>query len=574
VPNRVLVTSALPYINGIKHLGNLVGSMLPADVYARFMRQRGHDVLYICATDEHGTPAELAALEAGLEVAEYCRRQHALQQDVGARFHLSFDWFGRSSSEQNRELTQHFCRRLDEHGYIEEREIRQVYSIDDARYLPDRYIVGTCPHCGYDAARGDQCENCTRLLDPPDLIDPRSAVSGSRNLEIRETRHLFLRQSAFEGRLRDWIGAQSDWPPLVRSIALKWLDEGLHDRCITRDLSWGVPVDRPGFEGKVFYVWFDAPIEYIGATKEWADADPDGGRDWRGWWRQSDGDLRYVQFMAKDNIPFHTVSFPCTLFGSGEDWKRPDYIKGFNWLTYYGGKFSTSRKRGIFMDRALEEFPADYYRYWLMAHAPESDDASFTWPLFAATVNKDLADVLGNFVNRCLRFTKSRFGEAVPEGGSPGAAEAELAAELDRLVASLTANLEAMQFRKALADLRAVWVSGNEYLTRAAPWTTVKDDREAAAVAVRTGVNLIRLFAVLSHPVIPATSARLLEALHLPADTPPWPAGPMADELTRLAPGHPFGVPPVLFAKIDEDAVARLTATYGGDPALAATPAG
>ncbi len=561
--SRILVTSALPYINGIKHLGNLVGSMLPADVYSRFLRQRGHDVLYICATDEHGTPAELAALEAGQTVQEYCAEQHQIQADIGERFHLSFDHFGRSSSAQNAELTQHFCRKLDEHGYIEEREIKQVYSVDDGRYLPDRYIEGTCPHCGYERARGDQCENCTRLLDPTDLIQPRSAVSGSTNLEVRETKHLFLKQSLFVDQLRTWIDGKTDWPHLVRSIALKWLDEGLHDRCITRDLSWGVPVDRPGFEGKVFYVWFDAPIEYIGSTKEWGDEDPQN-RDWKSWWDGEAEDLRYVQFMAKDNVPFHTVSFPCTIIGSAEPWKQVDFIKGFNWLTYYGGKFSTSQKRGIFMDKALEEFPADYYRYWLMANAPEGSDSSFTWQAFADGVNKDLADVLGNFVNRTLKFTKSCFGETVPEGGSWGGAEDKLAEELERLVASYAENMETVQVRKALGDLRAIWVLGNEYLTEAAPWTAIKENPEAAAGSVRVAINLIRLFALLAHPVIPHSAAKLLESLGLEGEAPEWPGRSIKEELQALPAGHAFEVPPILFEKIPAERVEELTARYGG----------
>ncbi|MET4807295.1 methionine--tRNA ligase [Limibacillus sp. MBR-115] len=560
---RILITSALPYINGVKHLGNLVGSMLPGDVYARFMRMRGHDVLYICATDEHGTPAELAALEAGQSVEEYCREQHTIQAAIGARFQLSFDHFGRSSSPQNAELTQHFCKKLDEHGHIEERTISQVYSVDDARYLPDRYIVGTCPHCSYERARGDQCENCTRLLEPTDLIDARSAVSGSKNLEVRETKHLFLLQSSFVDQLRSWINSKHDWPNLVRSIALKWLDEGLHDRCITRDLSWGVPVDRPGFEGKVFYVWFDAPIEYIGATKEWADLDPEN-RDWRSWWDGKAKDLRYLQFMAKDNVPFHTVSFPCTLFGSGEDWKAVDFIKGFNWLTYYGGKFSTSQKRGIFMDMALEEFPSDYYRYWLMANAPEGSDSSFTWQSFVDGINKDLADVLGNFVNRTLKFTTARFGDTVPDGGTWGAAEAKLASGLERLISSYAENMEAVQVRKALSDLRAIWVLGNEYLTDAAPWTTIKTDRDQAAVSVRTAINLIRLFATLAHPVIPENAGKLLESLGL-EDNPEWPGRAIREELTAIKAGQPFQVPPILFEKVPAERVAELMARYGGE---------
>src|SRR5580692_6933868 len=424
---RHLITSALPYINGVKHLGNLVGSMLPADVYARHMRLRGHEVLFICATDEHGTPAELAADAAGLSVADYCAEQHEIQADLARRFGLSFDHFGRSSSSQNAELTRHFAERLRDNGMLEERVTDQVYSLDDGRFLPDRYIIGTCPHCGYERANGDQCENCARLLEPSDLINPRSAVSGSTRLEVRATRHLFIRQSLMADRVREWIDSKTDWPILVTSIARNWLNVGLEDRSITRDLKWGIPVGWPGFEGKVFYVWFDAPIEYIGATKEWADSAP--GRDWRRWWFDAD-DVRYVEFMAKDNVPFHTVSFPATILGSGENWKLADYIKGFSWLNFYGGKFSTSQKRGVFLDQALKEYPADYWRYWLVANAPETDDASFTFSGFAGVCNKDLADTFGNFVNRCLRFCSARFGDAVPAGGEPGDLEFQLAADL------------------------------------------------------------------------------------------------------------------------------------------------
>ncbi|MGB7491551.1 MAG: methionine--tRNA ligase [Thermoanaerobaculia bacterium] len=559
---RILVTSALPYINGVKHLGNLVGSMLPADVYARFERQRGNDVLYVCATDEHGTPAELAALEDGLEVAEYCRQQHEIQADIYRRFDLSFDYFGRSSSVENRELTQHFCRQLDEQGLIEERTTKQVYSKADRRYLPDRYIIGTCPHCAYEAARGDQCENCTRVLDPTDLIEPRSAVSDSTELEVRETRHLFLLQSHLAGRLAEWLDEQSDWPILVTSIAKKWLKEGLHDRGITRDLSWGVPVDREGFEDKVFYVWFDAPIEYIAATREWANQEPEV-RDWRSWWYEAD-DVRYVQFMAKDNIPFHTISFPGTILGSGEPWKLVNFIKGFNWLTYYGGKFSTSRKRGVFMDRALEKLPADYWRYWLIANAPESDDTDFTFEFFTSGVNKDLADTFGNFVNRCWKFAQSRFDGVVPEGGESGEAEQQLARDLDAKMAEYTSHMEEMQYRKALSDLRAMWVLGNEYLTHAAPWKVIKEDPDQAAMIVRTGMQLIRLFAVLSWPVIPSTSLRVLEALGETDEIPAWPSGSAADDLQALTAGTPLGDLGILFRKILPEEQEALEREFGG----------
>ena len=403
---RFLITSALPYVNGVKHLGNLAGSLLPADIHARFRRQTGHEVLFLCGTDEHGTPSELAAQAAGVPVAEYCARQHARQADIYRRFGLSFDHFSRTSGLANRLLTQELFRHLDAAGHIEPRLIRQAYSATDRRFLPDRYVVGTCPHCGSPNARGDQCESCTRLLDPGDLASPRSAISGATDVEFRETRHLFLKLSGFEGQLRRWIETRRDWPPLVRSIATKWLDEGLKDRCITRDLTWGVPVPKPGFEDKVFYVWFDAPIGYIAAAIEWSAASP--GRDWRAWWQGGDG-VHYVQFLAKDNVPFHTISFPATILGSGLPLKLPDIIKGFNWLTFEGGKFSTSSQRGIFTDTALTLLPADSWRWWLAANAPENADADFTVERFVDGVNKDLADTFGNLVNRCLAFAAARF---------------------------------------------------------------------------------------------------------------------------------------------------------------------
>jgi methionyl-tRNA synthetase len=560
MPPRVLITSALPYINGIKHLGNLVGSMLPADVFARYLRARGRDVLYICATDEHGTPAELAALEAGLPVAEYCRQQHDIQRSLGEAFGLSFDHFGRTSSPQNHELTQYFARKLAEHGLLYEKVISQVYSIDDQRFLPDRYIVGTCPYCGSLSARGDQCENCTRVLDPTQLVGARSAVSGSTNLEVRETKHLFLRLSALVDELRQWINTHPQWPPLARSIANKWLDEGLHDRGITRDLSWGVPVDWPGFERKVFYVWFDAPIGYIAATKEWADLD--ARRSWRSWWFDVEN-VEYVEFMAKDNVPFHTVMFPATLIGSREPWKRVDFVKAFNWLTYYGGKFSTSSRRGIFMNDALALLPPDYWRYYLMASAPESDDVAFTWETFAATVNKDLADVFGNFVNRVIRFAHTRFGDSIPAGGELGAAETALSQRLESLIADYAAHLDELEFRKALQDLRAIWASGNEYLAAAAPWTAIKTDPERAAAIVRFALNLVRLFAVIAAPIVPFTSQRVLDTFALEASEREWPTGTIDTEVQRLPAGRPFADPGVLFAKITPEQTEEWRARFG-----------
>jgi methionyl-tRNA synthetase len=567
---RHLITSALPYINGVKHLGNMVGSMLPADVYARYLRQRGHEVLFICATDEHGTPAELAAQEAGLPVADFCAQQHEVQVGIYQGFELSFDYFGRSSSPQNREITQHMARRLNEHGFIEERAVRQVYSPADGRFLPDRYIVGTCPHCGYDRARGDQCENCTRVLDPTDLIEPRSAISGSTDLEVRDTKHLFLLQSKMAGEVEKWLDEKSStWPTLASSIARKWLSEGLHDRAITRDLEWGVPVPADTWpdlaaEGKVFYVWFDAPIEYIGATKEWADAAPEENRDWRSWWYEADDTVRYTEFMAKDNVPFHTVMFPATQLGTREPWKTVDYVKAFSWLTYYGGKFSTSQKRGIFTDAALELLPADYWRYFLIANAPESDDSSFSWELFASTVNKDLADTLGNLVNRVLSFSRKRFGDDVPAGGEPGEPEQQLGQEIAGLLEDYQSAMESLQYRKAAQALRSLWSAGNSYLEAKAPWIQVRTDQDAAALTLRTAMNLIYLYAVISEPFIPSSAKAMRAAFAADDASRQWVTADEAKELSFIPAGTAFTTPPVLFAKVTEDDLETYRSRFGG----------
>ncbi len=568
--NRILITSALPYINGVKHLGNLAGSMLPADIYARFERLRGSEVLYICATDEHGTPAELAAEAAGQDVKTYCDEQHELQRAAGEGFSLSYDWFGRSSSIQNHQLTQHFAQKLEAEGLIEERTSRQVYSIDDKRFLPDRYVQGTCPHCDSAKARGDQCDDCGRLLDPTDLIDPYSALSGSKNVELRDTTHLFLKQAAMQDTIRNWVEASVDWPSLAKSIALKWLDEGLQDRAITRDLSWGVPVlkdgkPRPGFEDKVFYVWFDAPIEYIGATIEWAEAN---GKTWEDWWRTDKGadDVTYVQFMGKDNVAFHTVSFPITLLGSAEPWKTVDRLKAFNWVTWYGGKFSTSQNRGIFMDQALKIAPSDMWRWYLMANAPESSDAAFTLEQFQAVVNSDLANVLGNFVNRITKFANAKFDGQIPDGGTIGELEQKLFAEFDAQITALSAHHQAMDYRKAAAATRAIWALGNEYLAEAAPWTVIKTDPDKAAMIVRTALNMVVMSAIVAQVFIPDAATRVLDAMGVPKENRNWPNQAGSVLLDKLPRRSQFTVPELLFAKIEDEQVAEWSQRFGASP--------
>lgn len=561
--SKILVTSALPYINGVPHLGHMVGCLLPSDVYARYMRMMGNEVLYVVGTDEHGTTSEVGALKAGMDVQAYCDMNHDRHYRTYKDFELSFDYFGRTSSEQNKEMTYHIFEQLDKNGFIEERTVKQIYSVDDKMFLADRYITGTCPHCGYDKARGDQCENCTKVLEPTDLIDARSTISGSKNLEVRETKHLFLNLPKIEPKLREWLKTkEAFWPEVAYSIAQKWIKEGLQPRCITRDLKWGFPVNKAGFEDKVFYVWFDAPIGYIGITKQWSDEKPEE-RNWKDWWYGAK-DVRHVEFMGKDNVPYHAITFPATLLGTGEPWTQVDYLKGFSYLTYEGGKFSKSEQRGIFAEDAVKEFPADYWRYWLMSNVPESSDSSFSFDLFAAVVNKDLNGVLGNFVSRVLKMTSSKIGNEVPAGGELTAVENELIANLQQHTDDYFKYMNELEFRKALNELRAIWVEGNNYISVTEPWAVIKTDAERAAAILRVCINLIRIFAILSAPIMPDVAAKMLAKLHLDAKDMPLLKGfNIAKEITAVKAGQPFEVGDMLFERITPEKVEELKQKYG-----------
>ncbi|MBR2922619.1 MAG: methionine--tRNA ligase [Alphaproteobacteria bacterium] len=558
--SKILVTSALPYINGVLHLGHMVGCLLPSDVYARFMRMMGNEVLHIGGTDEHGTTSEVGALKVGMDVKDYCDMFYKKHAQIYNDFRLGFDYFGRTSSEENKEATYHIFEQLDKNGYIEERIIKQVYSIDDKMFLADRYIVGTCPYCGYDKARGDQCENCTKVLEPTDLKDAKSSISGSENLEVRETKHLFLNLPKLQKELETWVKTKEPfWPDVAYTIAQKWLKEGLQERCITRDLKWGFPVNKPGYEDKVFYVWFDAPIGYIGITKQW-EAQNKAERNWKDWWMNPQ-EVRHVEFMGKDNVPYHSITFPATLLGTKENWTQVDFLKGFSYLTYEGGKFSKSENRGVFAEDAVKEFDADYWRYWLMANAPESSDSAFTWDLFAGAVNKDLNGVLGNFVSRVLKMTSSKLGDQVPQGGENVEVDNQLIATIQEKTDNYIKYMELMEFRKALAELRAIWVEGNNYISVTEPWTVIKTDEQRAKVILRNCINLIRIFAILSAPVMPVVAQKMLDKLGqkltLLKDF------DVRNEMSALKGGENFEVGDMLFERITDERLNELKEKYG-----------
>ena len=560
---KFLVTSALPYVNGVKHLGNIIGSLLPADIYARWRRMQGHDVLCVCGTDEHGTPCELAALDEGMPVAEYAAKYYQVQKDIYEHLGLSFDKFGRTSSPQNREITQHLFLRLWERGYITERTTRQLYCNDCSRFLPDRYVIGTCPLCGHPRARGDQCENCTKVLDPTDLVEPRCAVCNGTDLVVRESRHLFLDLPKAQPLVEQWIATKTHWPKTTLSIANKWLDEGLRERGITRDLEWGVPVPLDGYRDKVFYVWFDAPIGYIGISMEWAAerGEPDA---WEHYWK--DPETRLVQFIGKDNVPFHTVTWPTVMMAADDGFVLADMIKGFEWLNYEGGKFSTSQGRGVFSDQAVELFPPDTWRFYLCKVAPERGDSDFTWAGFQDAVNSDLANTLGNFVHRSLTFLNKRYGGVVPEAADGGEAEATVREALRTAVREVDEAMEDCSFQKAVRAQRAAWQAANIYFDAKQPWAEVKTDKAAAAVTLSTCMHLCRSFAILASPFIPFTSRQIFANLALDAspDGADWSA---IEDWGCLA-GQTIAPKPVpLFQKVEDAQIEELQARFAGSGA-------
>lgn len=561
---KYIVTSALPYVNGVKHLGNFVGSLLPADIYARYLRLQGHDVLAICGTDEHGTPCEVAALEEGLPVEEYAKKYYKIQKKIYEDFYLSFDYFGRTSSPENHAMTQQLFLKLYENGLIKEQEVAQLYSIDDQRFLPDRFVIGTCPHCGYERARGDQCEQCTTLLDAAELINPRSVISDSTNIELRTSKHLFLDLPQMQYRISAWIESKRKiWPKTSYSIAKKWLTEGLKARAITRDLKWGVPVPLDGYREKVFYVWFDAPIGYIGISMEWAKQKGDPDR-WKWYWK--DPNTKLYQFIGKDNVPFHTVTWPATMMGADDGFVLAHIVKGLEFLNFEGDKFSTSLHRGVFTDDALKEFPPDYWRYYLMVIAPERHDTDFQWTGFQQAINRDLSDSLGNFVHRTLTFINTHFTGKVPEYGPFEPPDTAILNKLDQIRQDVKTLLNEVEFQKAIKTIRDFWADCNAYFQEKAPWKAIKENVTSAKTTLNISYTLCRALAILGAPFIPGTAVKIYEYLGLEQDihSERWDSISAQGVFvgTQIHPN-----PKPLFQKIDSDQIEALQRRYGGKEA-------
>ncbi len=558
---RYLITSALPYINGIKHLGNLVGSLLPADIYARYLRQRGEEVLYICGTDDYGAPAEIAANEEQLPVTEYCQKMHDRQKQIYHDFALSFDYFGKTATASNQLVTQEIFQQLDANDYISEKSIEQYYSITENRFLSDRYIIGTCPKCNYNKARGDQCDGCGSLLDPIDLIEPHSNFNMHAILQLRQTSHLFLDLPKLQNQIQQWTESLKKPSKVVAGIIKKWLAEGLDYRCITRDLDWGIPVPKTNYTDKVFYVWFNAPMGYISLTMDWAQqlGTPEL---WRSWWLNTD-EVHYTQFMAKDNVPFHAVMWPAMLLGSQQNWKLVDNIKGFNWLTYAGGKFSTSQKRGVFTDEALKLFPADYWRYYLIANVPESSDADFSFVTFAQIINNDLADNLGNFIARVLALVEKYFQSMVPNHEFMHI-DRELFAQIQTICTTIDHAYSDLKYREIIVNLRSLWALGNEYITKKQPWSMVQQNLAQAGYILSDCLHLIRIFAITLWPIMP-TIAEKIGSLVFPGENITKINFVAAMNLVCLPIGSQVAPKTTIFNKIDAELVSELTVQFSGN---------
>ena len=533
---KYLITSALPYVNGELHIGHLVGCWLPSDVYARFCRAQGRDVLYVCGADEHGTPAIVGAAKENMPILEYNNKYYEKHLQAVSDFKLSFDLYGRTHTELQEKLVQDLFTRLENQGLIEERETVQPFSVDDDMFLADRQLEGTCPKCGYDKARGDQCDNCSATYEATELKNPRSTISGSTNIEMRKTKNLFFLASKMQEEWRNWLKEHAPkWSKTASAIAMGWANEGLRDTSITRDLKWGIPVNKPGYENKVFYVWFDAPWGYVSISQA-------ANKDWESWWKNND--CFYAQFMGKDNVKFHSVFFPEQELAMHDNWKTVDMLKSMNFLNFEGGKISKSTGNGVFLDKALTIAPSDCWRYTLMASAPETDDTDFTMARFADIVNKDLNGMLGNFVSRVCKLSNKNFGDVVPNGNGT---DKDLETKINEKLNDLTNALEKCEFRDAVFALRSLWAIANEYMTVKEPWALVKNgDMTGAAVALNECFQMIDLFARVSQPFIPDAAEKMQNVFETKHDL-SWPT----KYEHRIANGEKFVVPENLFNRIE-----------------------
>nr|XP_027119045.1 probable methionine--tRNA ligase [Coffea arabica] len=570
---NILITSALPYVNNVPHLGNIIGCVLSADVFARYCRLRGYNVLYICGTDEYGTATENKALEEGVTPQEICDKYHAIHKSIYEWFDISFDKFGRTSSPEQTKVCQAIFKKLLENNWLSENTMQQLYCDTCQRFLADRFVEGSCPHCNYDSARGDQCENCGKLLNPTELLDPKCKVCKSAP-HIRDTDHLFLELPLLKDKLEAYINEMSvagGWSQNAIQATNAWLREGLKPRCITRDLKWGVPVPHEKYKDKVFYVWFDAPIGYVSITACYT-------TEWEKWWKNPE-EVELFQFMGKDNVPFHTVMFPSTLLGTGENWTLMKTISVTEYLNYESGKFSKSKGIGVFGNDAKDtNIPIEVWRYYLLTNRPEVSDALFTWDDLRAKLNNELLKNLGNFINRVLNFIAKApglgYGSILPDAQDAEShpSTKALGDKVGELVEQYVEAMEKVKLKQGLKIAMAISTEGNGYLQENEFWRLYKDDQPTCSIVMRTSAGLVYLIASLLEPFMPSFSIEVLKQLNLPFEQ-----ISLCDEkgdIERakrpweiLSAGHRIGNPKPLFKELKEDEAEMYRGKFSGSQA-------
>jgi len=570
LPKRYTITAALPYTNGPIHIGHLAGVYVPADIYARFMRMQGREVAFVCGSDEHGVPITIKAKKEGISPQDVVDKYHKVIKRSFEDFGISFDNYSRTSAKVHHKTASEFFKKLYDTGKFTEETTQQLYDPEAEQFLADRFVVGTCPKCGFEESYGDQCEKCGTSHNATDLINPKSAITGSTPV-LKETRHWFLPLDQYESWLKEWIleGHKKDWKSNVYGQVKSWIDDGLRPRAVTRDLDWGIPVPVEGGEGKVLYVWFDAPIGYISSTKEWAEKT---GRDWEPFWK--DEDTKLVHFIGKDNIVFHCVIFPAMLKAEGS-YILPENVPANEFLNLEGNKLSTSKNWAVWLHEYLEEFPGqqDVLRYALTANAPETKDNDFTWKDFQARNNNELVAIFGNFINRVVVLTNKYYEGIVPKPGAFSEVDEQTLAELKAYPAVIASSIERYRFREAQGELMNVARLGNKYLADEEPWKLIKTDEERVKTIMYVALQIASALASLSEPFLPFSSQKLKNILDYSHSTSEavintsgvvfgeeqeeseWKKISAGKEL--LEPGHAIGKAELLFSKIEDEQIQK-----------------
>jgi len=543
---KILVTSAWPYLSVTPHLGNLVGSLLSADVFARYCRLRGEDVVMVSGSDEHGTPIEVEAIRLGVSAKELADRNHAKLLELLQKWGISFDNFTRTESPTHKRFVKEHLTKIYNNGYIFTQKTEMLYCEKCKRYLPDRFVEGKCPYCGYERARGDQCEACGRLLETTLLLEPYCVICKGKPV-VKETEHWYFDLPKFSDQINAYLEKNKQLSANARNFSLNLIKEGLKPRAVTRDVEWGIPAPFPGAEGKTIYVWVEAVLGYVSATIEYF-KDHGNPQAWKDYW--FDKKARTLYFIGKDNIPFHTIILPALLLASHEEYNLPWNVAATEFLQFKGEKASKSQKIGIWMHEALELLPADYWRYFLMATRPETKDSNFSWRIFIEKTNADLNDTFGNFIHRTLTFIDTQFNSEIPEIQSLDSDSQAILKSLEEKVETVAEQLENCELQSAITTVMGIARTGNQYLNEKEPWKLIKTDKTKAANILRVAAQYVKALAIVSAPFIPFSAQEIWKTLNLPGSVheQEW-----NEALRRLPRNHKIGKPKPLFRKIDSD---------------------